>query len=1465
MKIAAFRTPLISILLGLLFLVASPEAKALDPEKLPTQFSYNYWTLRDGLPHLCISAVLQTQDGYLWLGSSIGLVRFDGIKFRVFDKGNTEGITGNNILTLFQTKDGSLWAGTLGNGLIHLRGNRATSFTIQDGLPSNDIWTLAEDLEGNLWAGTSSGVASFKDGRWQALTAKDGLFDGKIDRILKGPDGSLWINGDKGLKRWKENQSVEISFERDGLTPDSNPSFFWDHQGILWVATPEGLSQLKNGKNTLFKAPQGQYGVSQTLIEDKDGNIWMACPGTGLIRFRDGVYSSFQVKSGLYDARVNSLIEDREGSLWFGSQGGGLGRLKDGFITSFTTSEGLPPEVAGSVFADTEGTVWINEYRYKNGVFLRYPSINGGCITEGKDGSLVFAEDGVLTVFKDFRSRRFENPNIAEISALHCDRDNVIWLGRTQSGLTRFIDGKWTTFTTEDGLPSNKIIALSEDNQGTLWIGTRDGGLASYKNGVFKTITTKDGLSSNAIESLYAEANGTLWIGTNGGGLNRLRNDSITVYTTRQGLFDDVAFTILDDDRGYLWMASEKGIYKVSKQSLNDLDCGSVPSLDSRSYGLDDGMKSITVVGHTQRAGARDSKGRLWFGTLKGVCMIDPNRSANNASAIPVIIEEVILDKYVYDPTKPAKAPPGEGVLSFRYTGLSFLTPEKVHFRYKLDGFDKDWVDAGTRREAYYTNVPPGSYRFLVEACSNDGAWNGAPAEFSFLLASPIYQTTGFYSTCGLTLLLFGLGAYRFRIQHIRKKESELQVLVNERTKKLQREIQDRTRAEQALNSQQTLLRSVISHIPYSVFWKDTNSVYMGCNENSARDCGLGSPAEVVGKTDYDLPWTEEEADFFIACDKEVMTSGKPILNLEETQKRKDGSQATLLTSKVPLRGPSGDVIGILGIYSDISQRKLIEVELQRAKDAAEAASRAKSEFLANVSHEIRTPMNGILGMTELALDTVLTPEQREYLGMVKSSADALLVVINDILDFSKIEAGKLDLSPVDFGLRDSLGDTIKTMALRAHQKGLELAFHARPGVPEGLIGDCMRLRQVIVNLVGNAIKFTDKGEIVVLVEMAEEKNNISGNKSDDSCLLHFMVTDTGIGVPADKQQSIFSAFEQADGSTTRKYGGTGLGLAISSRLVAMMGGRIWIDSQVGKGSTFHFTARFGKSSCTQISLPPTPVKLQGMKALVVDDNATNRRILVETLANWGMKPESASNGPDALTLLHQAVTREAPFDVVFLDVMMPDMDGFAVAEKIRQTQALAKVPLVVLSSSDRSKDSELCRKLGIASYLPKPCKQSELLAGLIKALRISFAGEPRPKNMDSTPEKTASGLRVLLAEDNAVNQRLAIRLLEKQGHHITVVDNGREAVAAWERDTFDLILMDVQMPEMDGFEATGVIRAKELGADRHVPIIAMTAHAMKGDRERCLEAGMDAYVAKPVRSRDLKEAMENVLNSPVA
>jgi two-component system, sensor histidine kinase and response regulator len=678
-----------------------------------------------------------------------------------------------------------------------------------------------------------------------------------------------------------------------------------------------------------------------------------------------------------------------------------------------------------------------------------------------------------------------------------------------------------------------------------------------------------------------------------------------------------------------------------------------------------------------------------------------------------------------------------------------------------------------------------------------------------------------------------------------------LEKRVEERTRELQQEIIERRKAEQALWESEQLYAQIAlnaSDVLYVIHTGSGDIEWFG-----QIDKVLGYTENEFGRTlkSWERSLHPDDRERVSLAYHESHHSGRAFTE-DYRIGRKDGTYVYWSDRGRPIYNHKGEVIKFVGACTDITDRKQKEEELRKAKEGAESANRAKSQFLANMSHEIRTPMNGIIGMTTLALDTELNGEQRGLLATVRESADTLMALINDILDFSKIEAGRLALEPIDFDLRDNLEDAMLTLALRAHQKGLEFACDLPPEIPRSLVGDPGRLRQVILNLLGNAIKFTDRGEVVVQVE--------SVSRTDQDILLQFTIADTGIGIPADKQRMIFDAFTQADSSTTRNYGGTGLGLAISSELIDLMGGRVWVESEPGHGSRFRFTARFALQKSPRANPVPLQVTLRTLPVLVVDDNATNRRILREFLLKWEMEPELVDSADAALAALERAAWQGRPFPLVLLDAMMPQVDGFALARKIKDNPALAGAVIMMLSSAEQVDDSARCRELGIAVYVTKPVRQSELLDAIMSALG---SGQLPPKTRTYSVEpvlKTSRSLRVLLAEDNPVNQRLAVRTLEKWGHSVIVAGNGRKALEAWEKEAVDIVLMDVQMPEMSGTEATGIIREREAeaGTGRRTPIVAMTAHAMEGDREKCLSAGMDHYVTKPIDQKKLFEVVES-------
>lgn len=660
--------------------------------------------------------------------------------------------------------------------------------------------------------------------------------------------------------------------------------------------------------------------------------------------------------------------------------------------------------------------------------------------------------------------------------------------------------------------------------------------------------------------------------------------------------------------------------------------------------------------------------------------------------------------------------------------------------------------------------------------------------------------------------------------------------------KSITKQLQERLEAEERLMAAFKLQEQFLDTAATGIFTLDRDQTITGVNDELLRITGFDRQDVLGQKCDYILgdPCGK-------VCPLFESSSGGKIFRQQCALKTSDGQQRVVLKNSSITLDENDQPIGCVESFMDIT-------DLIEARSSAEKASRAKSQFLANMSHEIRTPMNGVIGMTDLALGTDLNDEQREYLEAVKMSANSLLTIINDILDFSKIEAGKLELVPIDFSLRDCVANTLTTLGIIADKNGLELIYEIPVEIPDAVIGDPGRLRQILVNLVGNSIKFTHKGEVSVRVQLESETEN--------DIILGFLVTDTGIGIPKEKQEKIFDSFEQADGSTTRQYGGTGLGLAVSSQLIHMMNGSIWVESEPGRGSVFGFTVRLGlQNNPADVFHCLDSSAFSNAPVLVVDDNATNRRVLTQMLAGWQMQSVAVDNARDAIAEMELAHSRGNPYHIVLVDYMMPDTDGFELAAQIKKNPDLKGSTLVMLTSAGERGHAAKCVELGIAAYLMKPVRQSDLFEIICSAIK-----QPETSRKPSTLltrhaiRESKRRFSILLAEDNPVNQRLATKVLQKMGHSVTVVDNGRQAFEAFTKSRFDAIFMDIQMPEMDGFEATAAIRETERAQGAiPVKIIAMTAHAMAGDRERCIEAGMDSYVSKPIDVNELVQVMEDI------
>ncbi len=1341
---------LMSMVLGISLMGQALFHYALDPQKEITQYTHDVWGIEQGLPQESVYVIIQSKDGYLWLATEEGLARFDGVHFKVYDKSNVAQLLSNSIYDLCEDREGNLWLGTNGGGLTCLdpKMGTVTTFTKDHGLTNDAVWSLCEAREGGLWVGTEKGLNFMKNGSFTTYTTKDGLSNNSIGSIHEDRKGNLWIATGNGLNRLNPGNGIfTVHTTKDGLSHNDIWSLYEDRAGILWVGTYNGLNRL-DPKDGTFKVYTTKDGLSHNRItyiyEDRQGNLWIGTFGGGLNRMnvKDGTFNPYTTKEGLSDKTVWDIYEDREGSLWIGTDNGGLNRLKDGKFTLYTTKQGLTGDEIWTIYEDGDGNLWIgteggglNRLDVKDGTVKAYTTKQGlsndivwticederGDLWIGTDGGGVNrlnVKDGTITTY----TTKDGLPN-NRVPAIYEDRAGTLWIGTYGGGLSRLNHRNskgvtFTTFTEKDGLSGSQVLAIYEDRKGMLWIATENAGInrLAPKQGTFTAYTTKEGLSNNFVTCFYEDREGHLWIGTYGGGLNRLdtKTETFTGITFKEGLFDDVVYVILEDDMGNFWMSCNKGIFRARKKDLDDFCDGKIQRIHCVSYSEKDGMNSRECKGTNQWPGWKTRDGKLWFPTVKGVVMVDPGDIKINRLPPPMVIEAITVDNqkmlppFTFEEDK-IVIPPGCEQFEVRYTALSFLVPDGVQFRYKLEGFNKDWVDVNTRRTAYFNKIPQGDYTFRVIACNNDGIWNETGASIPLYIKPYFYQTWWFYVCCGFGVVFLVYGTYRLRVRQLKRREEELEKLVVQRTAELQK-------------------------------------------------------------------------------------------------------------------------------ANEIAQRE---------REVAEAASQSKSEFLARMSHEIRTPMNSVIGFSEMLMDTPLNEEQRDYAGTISWSGEALITIIDDILDFSKIEAGILTFDSIDFDPEVMAFDVCELTMPRIEDRPIEILCRIGDRLPAYVKQDPGRFRQVLINLMGNAVKFTEKGEIELSIDVAE--------KETDRLKLHTMVRDTGIGIPPDKQDSIFEVFQQVDGSVTRKFGGTGLGLAISKQIAKHMGGDIRVESTPGQGSTFHFYAWVEKSKKTPEE-KPVLIDLTGKRILIVDDNPHNLDILEHILKKHGMSVVKQTSGEKAIPILQENLGNGTPFDLCILDLMMPKPNGYEVAQQIRALDSpVSGLPLLAFSSSSY-RQTKKYREYGFDAFLPKPIRSQKLLRVMKQLLLPGKTGTEKAKEerselvtQHSFIENAKHSVRILLVEDNPVNRKLAVFMLTKAGYQLDIAENGKEAVEKYisAPDKYDLILMDIQMPEMDGREAARKIREK--GFDR-IPIIAMTAESMKGDEEKCLAAGMNDYISKPIR-----------------
>lgn len=770
---------------------------ALDPQRDLSRYGHEVWLTESGLPQNTVHSVAQTRDGYIWIGTEAGLARFDGVTFTIFDKQNTPQIKSNYIRALLADRQGALWIGTADGLVCRVNGN-FTLFTTNEGLPSNTIQAIYEDRAGNLWVATATGLGLFKSGGLTTFTTRERLIGGSIQALFEDAEGALWIATPFGVGRVKDGAFTNYTV-RDGLSSNSVRAIQQDRDGRLWFGSLGGLTSFSRGRFTTYTTRDGlpndriislyagrdgallvgtagglcrftdgrftglnpgeelATATILSLLEDLEGNLWIGTESAGLNLLKDTKFTTYTVKTGLSSDVIKSIYEDHEGSTWIGTDGGGLNLLKDGKVSVYTTRDGLSSNVVLALFGDSSGNLWAGTpeglNRFANGKFTTFTAADG------------------LT-----------NNDVRSITA---DHSGNLWIG-TRGGLTRMKEGVFKTFTEVDGLPNDLIATLYVDTKGVLWIGTL-GGLSKFSNNEFTTLTTRDGLTSDAVISLYEDSEKTLWIGTNGGGLNRLKDGKITAYTMLNGLLDDTVYRILEDGRNNLWLSCRKGVFHIEKKALDDFANGRISSIAPVAYGTADGMITRECSGGGDPAGWKSVDGKLWFPTIKGVAMIDPERIRINSKPPPVVIEQVRIDNQSITPGDRVELPSGATRLDFYFTAPSFVAPEKVRFKYKLEGFDKDWIDSGSRRIAYYTNLRPGNYTFRVIASNNDGVWNETGATLGLYLKPFFYQTYWFYAVCLLALAVLGTLLYRLRVRGMQKRFA---AVLAERTR-IAREIHD--------------------------------------------------------------------------------------------------------------------------------------------------------------------------------------------------------------------------------------------------------------------------------------------------------------------------------------------------------------------------------------------------------------------------------------------------------------------------------------------------------------------------------------------------------------------------------------------------------------------------------------------------------------------------------------------------